>query len=183
VSVILIISSATITAKKLTPSMKKHQPSFQVAMIAAATEGPISRAPLNIDEFSAIALPRSFLSSITDTPRARRQHETVWHQFKEGWSYAFGFTPVRTIILLLGIVCLLGVPYGVLMPIVAGDILHGGPRTFGLLMTASGFGALVGALWLAARPSVVGLSRVIPVAAAMFGTGLIGFSASRYVAV
>jgi MFS family permease len=153
-------------------------PSIAATIIATWNEGWC----FFIDGVSFFAVILALLAMrITEAPRVRRAHETVWHQFKEGWTYAFGFTPVRSIILLLGIISLLGIPYGVLMPIVAGDILHGGPRTFGLLMTASGFGALLGALWLAARPSVVGLSRVIPVAAALFGTGLIGFAASRYV--
>ena len=87
--------------------------------------------------------------------------------------------PIRSVIVLLGISSLLGIPYTVLMPIFAGEILHGGPHTFGFLMTAAGFGALIGAVWLASRPSVVGLSRMIPVAAALFGCGLMGFASSR----
>jgi len=65
------------------------------------------------------------------------------------------------------------------MPIFAGPILGGGPHTLGFLMTASGFGALLGALWLAARRSVLGLARVISVASGLFGLGLVAFSFSR----
>ena len=65
------------------------------------------------------------------------------------------------------------------MPVFAATIFRGGPHTLGLLMTSSGCGALVGALWLAQRKSVVGLGRVIVMATAMFGAGLIGFSFSR----
>jgi MFS family permease len=64
----------------------------------------------------------------------------------------------------------------VLMPIFAAEVFHGGPHTLGLLMTASGCGALTGALWLAARKSVVGLGRIIPTASTLFGAGLICFS-------
>ena len=101
------------------------------------------------------------------------------HQFREGFEYAFGFGPIRSIILLLAVISLVGVPYSVLMPIFAAEVFHGGPHTLGLLMTASGCGALVAALWLAARKSVVGLGRVIPTAATVFGAGLILFSFSR----
>ena len=62
------------------------------------------------------------------------------------------------------------------MPVFATKVFHGGPHTLGFLMTASGCGALAGALWLASRRSVVGLGRVIPIASAMFGVGLIAFS-------
>jgi MFS family permease len=97
-------------------------------------------------------------------------------QFLDGFRYAFGFKPIRSIILLLALVSLVGVPYSVLMPVVAGTVMHGGPHTLGFLMGASGCGALVGALWLAARKSVVGLGRVIPIASGLFGGGLIAFS-------
>jgi MFS family permease len=100
----------------------------------------------------------------------------AWHQFVEGWRYAFGFRPIRSIILLLALVSLVGVPYSVLMPIFAATVFHGGPHTLGFLMGASGCGALVGALWLATRRSVIGLGRIIVIACASFGTGLIAFS-------
>ncbi len=97
-------------------------------------------------------------------------------QFTEGFKYAFGFRPIRSIILLLALVSLVGVPYSVLMPIFAMEIFHGGPHTLGLLMTSSGCGALAGALWLAARKTVVGLGRIIAWAGVAFGGGLAAFS-------
>jgi MFS family permease len=97
-------------------------------------------------------------------------------QFTEGFSYAFGFRPIRSIMILLALVSLVGVPYSVLMPVFAATVFEGGPRTLGVLMGASGCGALLGALWLAQRKSVIGLGRVIPIASGMFGAGLIAFS-------
>jgi MFS family permease len=70
------------------------------------------------------------------------------------------------------------VPYTVLIPLYAGKILNGGPHTLGLMMTATGAGALAGAIWLASRKSVLGLGRVIPLSAAAFGLGLIAFAFS-----
>jgi MFS family permease len=73
----------------------------------------------------------------------------------------------------------MGMPFVVLMPIFAARVLHGGPHTLGFLMGAMGVGALISALSLAARKSVRGLVRMIPIAAAVFGLGLIGFGLSR----
>jgi MFS family permease len=100
-------------------------------------------------------------------------------QLKEGWLYVSGFAPVRTILLLFALVSLMGIPYVVLMPIFAAQVLHGGPHTLGLLMGASGVGALISALSLAVRKTVLGLGRMIPIAALSFGTGLILFGLSR----
>lgn len=104
---------------------------------------------------------------------------SAYAAFREGFRYAYNFTPIRSIITLLALVSLIGVPYGVLLPVFAGRILHGGPHTLGFLMTASGCGALAAAIWLASRKSVVGLGRVIPIATATFGLGIILFSLSR----
>ena len=102
-------------------------------------------------------------------------------ELKAGWTYVSEFVPIRTILLLFAVVSLMGMPFVVLMPIFAARVLHGGPHTLGFLMGAMGVGALVSALSLAARKSVRGLVRMIPIAAAVFGVGLIGFGLSRVV--
>ena len=104
---------------------------------------------------------------------------SMLEQLKEGWAYVAGFLPVRMILLLFALVSLMGMPYTILMPIFAAQVLHGGPHTLGFLLGASGLGALAAALSLAMRKSVVGLVRMIPVAAATFGLGLILFGLSR----
>jgi MFS family permease len=71
-------------------------------------------------------------------------------------------------------------PYTVLMPVIASVVLHGGAHTLGFLMTASGLGALLGALYLASRSSVLGLGRVIAIATTVFGLGLVAFAFSRH---
>ena len=78
-------------------------------------------------------------------------------QLKEGWTYVSKSAPLRTILLLFALVSLMGMPYTVLMPVFAAKVLHGGPHTLGFLMGATGVGALVSALSLAARRSVRGL--------------------------
>jgi MFS family permease len=103
---------------------------------------------------------------------------TVWQQLKGGFGYALGFAPVKYLIALLALLSLAGMPYVVLMPIFARDILHGGSRTFGFLMAASGVGALTGAIYLARRKTVLGLERIIVISSSLFGVGIIGFSLS-----
>jgi len=97
----------------------------------------------------------------------------------EGFHYVSRTGPVRALLLLLGLVSLMGMPYAVLMPVFADQILHGGPRGLGLLMGASGTGALIGAVVLAARKGIRGLNSWIALAAAGFGISLMLFSQSR----
>jgi MFS family permease len=86
---------------------------------------------------------------------------------------------VRSILTLFALISLMGMPYVVLMPVFAARVLHGGPHTLGFLMGAAGVGALISALSLVLRKSVRGLLKMIPLAAAMFGAGLICFGLSR----
>jgi MFS family permease len=148
-------------------------PSVAGIVIAATNEGWC----FLIDGISYIAVLVALLRMRIQAPAAAQGAKpSALHQFKEGYHYAFGFAPIRSIIILLAVVSLVGVPYSVLMPIFAAGTFHGGPHTLGLLMTASGCGALAGALWLAARRSVVGLGRIIPLATAVFGAGLVTFA-------
>src|SRR5436190_5643784 len=126
-----------------------------------------------IDGLSYIAVIAALLRMrIPGREAPRPARERAGQQLAEGFRYAFGFHPIRSIILLLALVSLVGVPYSVLMPVFAASVFQGGPHTLGLLMAASGCGALLGALWLAARPSVLGLGRMIPIASGLFGAGL-----------
>ncbi|OIP65752.1 MAG: MFS transporter [Nitrospirae bacterium CG_4_9_14_3_um_filter_53_35] len=97
----------------------------------------------------------------------------------EGFRFVWAPGPIRALLILLGIISLMGMPYVVLMPIFAGRIFHGGARELGLLMGASGVGALLGALRLAARQGVKGLGRWVALSAGAFGASLILFSLSR----
>jgi MFS family permease len=97
----------------------------------------------------------------------------------EGFRYVARTPPVRALMLLLGLVSLMGMPYAVLMPVFAHRILHGGVRGLGILMGASGAGALFGALALATRRGIRGLGRWVAWSSASFGASLILFSVSR----
>src|SRR6188768_1081151 len=121
------------------------------------------------------------LVAMKDVRRISR-HEAragIVEHLLEGWRYVFGFRPIRSLILQLAWLCLVAMPFSVLMPVFADEILGGGPHTLGFLMGASGLGALSGALWLTTRKSVVGLGRVILTNTVVFGGGLIGFALSR----
>jgi MFS family permease len=98
----------------------------------------------------------------------------------EGFQYALGSPTVSALLLLVALVSLVGVPYTVLMPIIADRILHGGARTLGLLMGATGVGAMMGALTLAMRRGIRGLGRIAALAAGGFGASLVLFSFSRW---
>jgi len=103
---------------------------------------------------------------------------TLLRGIREGFSYAFDFKPIRYILILLGLVSLAGMPYLVLMPVFAKDVLHGGPQTLGFLLGASGIGALIGALVIASRASVVGTNKLLSIGTLVFGASLVGFSFS-----
>src|ERR1700675_3481077 len=98
----------------------------------------------------------------------------------EGFRFVSNTAPIRLLLLLLGLVSLVAMPYSVLMPVLAKQILHGNARTLGVLMGATGVGALGGALVLASRTSLKGLGRLVMITCASFGISLILFSLSRW---
>jgi len=171
------LSNAIALNSSLVNAARLIGPSVAGLVIAAVGEGYC----FLIDGFSYMAVIASLLA-MSVTPRATaRAQQSVLSEMREGWAYVRGFRPIWSILLLLALVSLVGMPYTTLMPIFAGAILHGGAHTLGFLMAASGVGALIGAVRLAARKSVLGLGRVIPITAASFGAGLIAFAASRQV--
>jgi MFS family permease len=133
-----------------------------------------------IDGISYLAVIGSLLLMRVKPTVARTVHSNMLTELKEGWVYVSGSPAIRALLLLLALVSLVGMPYTVLMPIFAANILHGGPHTLGFLMGASGVGALAGAIELASRRSVLGLGRVVAISAGLFGVGLITFSQSRW---
>ena len=104
---------------------------------------------------------------------------SVLAAMRDGFRYAFGFPPIRAILVLLALVSLVGIPYVVLLPVFARDVLGGDARTLGLLSSSAGLGALVGALYLASRSTVRGLGRHIVFSTALLGAALVAFSFSR----
>lgn len=150
-------------------------PSIAGILIASTGEGIC----FLLNALSYIFVIWSLLQMKVEPQEKKSASQPVLKEFKEGFIYTFSIVPIKYIILLLALVSLMGMPYAVLMPVFAKEILHGGPHTFGFLMGASGLGALSGALYLASRRSTRNLQKIIPIAAATFGVGLIIFSLLR----
>ena len=132
-----------------------------------------------LNGFSFLAVIIALLA-MKMTPNKRETERTqLWQGLKEGFAYAFRFPPIRSILFFLGWISLVGMANTTLMPVFAKDILHGGPHTYGFLMGAIGVGAIIGAIFLASRRSVLGLGRIIVIASGIFGFGLIFFSLSH----
>ena len=150
-------------------------PSIAGIMIAITGEGTC----FLINGLSYLVVIVSLLKMKVVPRKIMKKNTHVLKELKEGFSYTFGFVPIKSVILLLGLVSLMGMPYAVLMPVFAKEILHGSSHTFGFLMGASGLGALTGGIYLASRKKVLMLGKIIPLSAGIFGFGLITFSASR----
>ena len=156
-------------------------PSLAGLLIAVTNEGWCFLA----DGISYMAVIASLLMMRMGAAQTQPARAGVITQLREGWSYVVDSLPLRNLLLLFGVVCLMGLPFSVLMPVFAVDVLHGGPNTLGFLMGALGLGALASSLSLVMRRSVRGLIGQLPLATAIAGCGLIcvGFSHSLYVSL
>jgi MFS family permease len=147
-------------------------PAMAGVLIGAAGEGWC----FLVDAVSYLAVIASLLlMRIAPRPRVAKSTH-VLHEMREGFRYVSGSAPIRAVLLLLAVVSLMGIPYTVLLPVIAREVLGGGAGILGTLTAASGLGALLGALYLASRTSVLGLERVVVGSSALFGVGLVGFS-------
>lgn len=136
-----------------------------------------------IDGISYIAVLLALMSiqlkpKVT-SPQASLTLTAIGHHLKEGFVYAFGFAPVRSILIMVGLVSFLGVNFVVVLPIFSHEILHGDANTLGLLMAASGVGSLIAAIQLSLRREIRGLGRLIAIAPVIYGLGMIAFALSR----
>lgn len=150
-------------------------PTVAGLLIAAVGEGMC----ILINAVSYLAVLASLLLMRLKPFERVQQQRKVWESLKDGFQYAFGFPPIRALIIIVALLSLFGMPFTVLLPVFARDILHGGANTLGYLMGASGLGALSGALFLAQRASVEGLGKVIIYTMLLFGCALIAFSFSE----
>jgi MFS family permease len=116
---------------------------------------------------------------MTPRPAALAQASSPWANIVEGFRYVSLTAPIRALLLLIGLASFAGMPYTVLMPIFADQVLHRGASGLGMLMGASGVGALIGSVMLAMRSSVRGLGRWVSISAAAFGISAIVFAFSR----
>jgi MFS family permease len=150
-------------------------PAIAGLVIAAVGEGWC----FLIDGISYFAVIASLLLMRIKPLDFQLSKASMFEQMREGWDYVRTFRPIRSILLLFSLVSLMGYSYAVLLPIFAGQVLHGGATTLGWLTAASGVGALASALSLAVRKSVVGLTRMLQIATVMLGCALILFGLSH----
>lgn len=132
-----------------------------------------------LNAVSFIAVLAALMRIKIPAKQTAARHNNFTKSFKEGLNYTFHSVPIRTIILLLAILSLVGLPVTVLLPAYAKEILHGGPGTLGFLMSALGAGALIGAIYMAARNSVIGLTKIISINICIFGLAILFASFSK----
>lgn len=150
-------------------------PSLAGILLAATSEGVC----FLINAVSYIFVIASILMMRVTVKKRVMKDKQIFRDLKDGITYSFGFSPIRHLLLLLGIVSITGMSYSVLMPVFSTQVLHGDSHTYGFLMGATGFGALIGAIFLASRETVLKLGRIIPASAMTFGAGLVFLSFSR----
>jgi MFS family permease len=132
-----------------------------------------------LNAVSYLAVIAGLLMMRLGQPPAPDLSASPLEQVLEGFRHVRRTAPIRALLLLVGLVSLVGMPYTVLMPIFADKIFQGGAQGLGILMGATGVGALMGALTLASRKGVRGLGTVVALSAAGFGASLVVFSFSR----
>ncbi|MCE1246209.1 MAG: MFS transporter [Firmicutes bacterium] len=124
-----------------------------------------------------------FMINIKTEQRNQNRHDNAFQQLKEGFSYAFGFHPIRDVLMMVTVVSLVVFPYMMLMPVFVKDILHEGPKTMGFLMAASGVGALTAAFYMTTRSSVKGFWKTIPIAISALGVTLFALSFAKQASI
>jgi MFS family permease len=169
------LSNAIAINSSMVNTARLVGPSLAGLLIAATNEGWC----FFVDGVSYIAVIASLLMMRIQHEQPEYAGTTMVEQLRQGWNYVVSSLPIRSILLLFALLSLMGWPFMVLMPIFAGQVLHGGPHTFGFLMGAVGVGSLISALALVVRRTVRGLLKIIPIGAAVFGIGLVAFGLSR----
>ena len=174
------LSNAIALNSSMVNAARLIGPSIGGILIALFGEGTC----FLINDLSYVAVLFSLvMMKLPRWEHAHRHNESVMIQLREGFFYALNFMPIRTILMLLSVISLVSGGVQALMPVFARDIFHGGSRTLGLLMAASGLGALTGAIYLAGRRNVLGLGKVIAWTAAIFGGGVIVFSHTSFLMI
>jgi len=170
------LGNAIALNSSMVSSARVLGPSIAGILIALTGEGTC----FLVNALSYIVVIIFLLMMKIDHVRVTSKSTHVIKGLIDGFKYTFGFMPMRYIILLLALVSFMGMPYTMLMPIFAKNILHGSSHTYGFLMGASGVGALCGSIYMASRKGVVGLNKIIALSAALFGAGLVAFSISHF---
>jgi MFS family permease len=150
-------------------------PALAGVLISAFGEGVC----FAVNALSYLAVIAALAAMKIKSVERRHSGNAVRSELGEGLKYALASAPIRNVLLLVGLVSLAGMPYIVLMPVIARDILGGGPGTLGLLMATSGFGAFAGTIFLASRRDTAAFGKVIYGAVILFFAGIFAFAMSR----
>lgn len=169
------LSNAIALNSSIVQAARLIGPAIAGLLVASVGEGICF--VLNSVSYLAVLLA---LVAMKLAPRSHdeKPRRNVLHELREGFSYSFGFGPIRSILLMVALISLTGIPYSILIPVFAKEILHGGAHTFGFLMTAGGCGALAATIYLASRKSVLGLGKLIVLAGFLFAIGIASFAVS-----
>jgi MFS family permease len=149
-------------------------PAVAGLLIGWIGEGPV----FVLNALSYVAVLGGLLAMRLPPERDRVTGDVLGH-ISEGFAYAFGHPATRDMLILFAGMSLVGVPYIVLLPVFARDVLGGDARTLGVLTSCAGLGAFAGALSLAARDSLAGIGRGVVRATGALGLVLVMFAASR----
>ncbi|HEY9765066.1 MAG TPA: MFS transporter, partial [Chroococcales cyanobacterium] len=169
------LGSAIALNSTLVNGARMIGPSVGGLLIAAFGEGSC----FLLDGLSYFFILGSLFAMRIEGRKKEGRKRKIWPELKEGFRYVLDSHVIRSALLMVALISVMGMPYTVLMPIFATKVLHGGPHALGFLMAAIGVGALGGGLFLASFRSGEGLGKVIAAAAGVFGCGLIAFSLSR----
>jgi MFS family permease len=148
-----------------------------IAGFALAWKGPAWCFLFN--GLSFLAVLAALLAMRIQKLVVKRPEGSPFQNFIQGFRFAMSDLPIRSALLLMSLLSLLGLQYSVFLPIFASDILHRGAKGFGLLMSTAGIGAVLGALYFAGRTNYKGLARWIAGTSLVCGIGLVIFSQSR----
>lgn len=154
-------------------------PSLAGILIATTNEGIC----FLINGLSYIFVIASLLSMNVKEDEINNNENSIWQDIKDGFKYVYSNNTIRSILLLLGLISLMGMPYTVLMPVFVKKILLSDSYTFGFLMGATGIGALIGTIYLASQKNIENILKLITLSAGIFGFGLIAFSFSRHISI
>ena len=154
-------------------------PAIAGILIAIVKEGPC----FLINAISYVAVIFALYKIRIPVKVKKETISNINTELKEGFKYTFGFKPIQILLILLAVISLMGLPYATLMPAYAAETLKGSSHTYGFLMSASGAGAFMGAIYLASRKTVIGLGKLIAFCTVSFGFSLLGLSFCTYLAV
>jgi len=166
------LSNAIALNSAMFNSARLIGPSVAGILIALVGEGYC----FLINGLSYIAVIGALLMMRITTVQKSKGQKNIFADFVEGFRYCYRFFPIRALLMMVTLLSLFGQPFMVLVPAFAKDVLGGDSHTQGFILSSVGAGALMAAIYLAARKSVLGLGKVVSLTGVIFGLGLAAIS-------